>query len=193
MDAPTPHPTPDPTREDRHLSNRISIELPINGTPVKPSKPRAPRKASKPAPAPAATPRPWTRLLPLAYPAACFGLAGCFLGISLPHLATGAATIVAAGPVASWIMAVCMDLSQVVAEVGIITGRGDKHICKWVVRTSAGLSAILNIIHFIQHAESLPIPYLSQVLAVVFGVLFPAGVLVMSHLGADSLMTRRGK
>lgn len=180
--------------------NGTSVELPVTAAKVKRArKARAPKVAPVAPTAPAHEVVPiasrWARARELAarfgYPAACFGLASGFLGISLPHLADGVAAIVAAGPIAKWIMAACMDLSQVAAEIGIITGRGDRGLCKHVVRACTALSAVLNVIHFTEHSQAIAgVPGLASALAVVFGILFPIGVLTMSHLGADALMRR---
>jgi len=127
-------------------------------------------------------------------PAAClFALAILLLCVSMPHLATGVQKITSASLATAWLMAIVFDLSQVVCEVAVllIPLLGLKHdvrpACKAVIVSCTLMSIVLNIDAFLEHA----VDWKGYILATIWGLLLPLGVLTLFYIGSAFVLHER--
>jgi len=120
--------------------------------------------------------------------ATMFALALAVLSVSLPHLASGFVATLGASTFAAGALAVLFDLSQIAAEVFLISNdtatTGERWTAKSVVAASTAVSIAYNGLAFLKGADG---SLFSIVAAYVLAALLPVGVLALSYLGSRAL------
>lgn len=122
----------------------------------------------------------------------CFLLAAVILGISMPHLQSGAVRICKCSPITGWLIAVVFDLSQVLAELATLIAPAFaiatkvKRPTQSIIICSSFVSISLNVDAFVADADGWK-PVISGTIA---GVLLPLGVLALCFLGSTFWMAR---
>jgi hypothetical protein len=119
---------------------------------------------------------------------AFFALAICGLMVSLPHLASEVALLTGAGALATWLVAVVIDLGMIVCKAHL-SADGHNRVVAWaIVASCTFVSIVLNCHAFLAHADA----GFGQVAAVGFGCFLPLFILALSYMGSEILNGKRG-
>jgi hypothetical protein len=114
---------------------------------------------------------------------AFFALAVCGLGVSLPHLASELGQLTGTTDVASWLVAIIIDLGMC-ATKAYLSIDGRKYQVAWtVVSACTVVSIMLNSHAFLAHS----VGTFGQVAAIGFGIFLPLFILALSYLGSEIL------
>lgn len=127
--------------------------------------------------------------------AAPWGLAILLLAVSMPHLASGFQTITHCGPLAGWLLAIAIDIAQVVAKLQLTmtkrfaVGTPAKATSVGIVAGTVLMSMALNILAFLAGATDRT----GTILAWVAGVMLPLLVLGLSYTGSAFMLAKSVK
>lgn len=118
---------------------------------------------------------------------AFFGLASAGLAVSLPHLASEVSALTGAGVMATWMIAIVIDLGMVCCKAHLSAGGHNKNVAWTVVGACTAVSIVLNAHAFMMNASE----GFGQVAAVGFGFFLPLFILALSYLGSEILNGKR--
>lgn len=122
-----------------------------------------------------------------------FTLAILLLCVSMPHLASGVQKITSANWATAWLMASVFDLAQVVCEVAVLLipllglKNDVRPACKAVIVSCTLMSIVLNIDAFLEHS----VDWKGYILATIWGILLPLGVLTLFYIGSAFVLHER--
>lgn len=122
-----------------------------------------------------------------------WALAFLLLGVSMPHLASGFQSICKCGVVSGWLLAIAIDLAQVAAKLQLTIGQqytiseSARKTSLGIVATTATMSAILNVLAFLEGSDTLT----GKMLAVAMGVMLPALIIALSYVGSCFVITKK--